>query len=110
MRSLPAQNCSGLGVVEAVVLRTMLVLLSHWFTRAKRGRADTFLILGNPVTLIWMSVLSGYLVAAVDYRWMFVIEGLPAIGWAFLFRYLVDNRPRDAAWLGDDDLTATSRQ
>jgi sugar phosphate permease len=88
-----------LGVVEAVVLPAMLVFLSHWFTRAERGRADTFLILGNPVTLMWMSVISGYLIAAVGYRWMFVIEGLPAIAWAFLFRRLVDNRPADAAWL-----------
>lgn len=92
-----------LGVVEAVVLPAMLVFLSHWFTRAERGRADTFLILGNPITLIWMSVLSGYLVAAVGYRWMFVIEGLPAIVWAFVFRSLVDNRPRDAAWLPDNE-------
>ena len=52
MRSLQAQKCSGLGVVEAVVLPAMLVFLSHRFTRAKRGHADTFLILGNPVTLI----------------------------------------------------------
>jgi MFS family permease len=99
MRSLSAQNCSGLGVVEAVVLPAMLVFLSHCFITAERGRADTFLILGNPVTLIWMPVLSGYLVAAIGYRWMFVIEGMSAIGWRFLFRQLVDNRPRDAAWL-----------
>jgi sugar phosphate permease len=90
-----------LGVVEAAVLPAMLVFLSHWFSRAERGRADTFLILGNPVTLIWMSVVSGYLVAAVGYRWMFIIEGLPAIGWAVLFRHLVDDRPGDAGWLGD---------
>lgn len=89
-----------LGVVEAVVLPAMLVFLSHWFTRTERGRADMFLILGNPITLMWMSVVSGYLIAAVGYRWMFVIEGLPAIGWAFLFRRLVDDRPEDASWLG----------
>lgn len=92
-----------LGVVEAVVLPAMIVFLSHWFTRSERGRANTFLILGNPVTLIWMSVVSGYLVAAVGYRWMFIIEGLPAIGWAFLFRHLVDNRPDDAEWLSDKE-------
>jgi len=33
-----------------------------------------------------MSVVSGYLIAAVGYRWMFIIEGLPAIAWAFVFR------------------------
>ena len=92
-----------LGVTEAVVLPAMLVFLSHWFTRAERGRANTFLILGNPITLIWMSVVSGYLIAAVGYRWMFIIEGLPAIAWAFVFRHLVDDRPQDAAWLSDGE-------
>ncbi len=57
-----------LDVVEAVVLPAMLVFLSHWFSKAERGRADTFLILGNPVTLLWMSVVSGYLVAASQRR------------------------------------------
>jgi sugar phosphate permease len=92
-----------LGVVEAVVLPAMLVFLSHWFTRAERGRADTFLILGNPVTLLWMSVVSGYLIDAVGYRWMFIIEGLPAIAWAFAFRLLATDRPADATWLSDDE-------
>ena len=92
-----------LGVVEAVVLPAMLVFLSHWFTKAERGRADTFLILGNPVTLMWMSVVSGYLIAAVGYRWMFIIEGLPAIAWAFAFRLLATDRPGDATWLSDDE-------
>jgi sugar phosphate permease len=92
-----------LGVTEAVVLPAMLVFLSHWFTRTERGRANTFLILGNPITLIWMSVVSGYLIAVVGYRWMFIIEGLPAIAWAFAFRRLVDDRPGDAAWLSDGE-------
>ena len=51
-----------LGVVEAAVMPAMLVYLCHWFTRAERSRANTFLILGNPVTMLWMSVVSGYLV------------------------------------------------
>lgn len=88
-----------LGVVEAAVIPAMLVFLTHWFSSRERGRADTFLILGNPVTLLWMSVISGYLIAATSYRWMFVIEGLPAIAWAFVFRALSADRPRDAKWL-----------
>jgi sugar phosphate permease len=92
-----------LGVVEAVVLPAMVVFLAHWFTRHERGRANTVLILGNPVTLLWMSVVSGYLVQAVGYRWMFIIEGLPAIAWAFVFRALVADRPVDAYWLSEDE-------
>jgi Major Facilitator Superfamily len=34
---------------------------------------------------------------------MFIIEGLPAIAWAFLFRRLADDRPGDASWLSDDE-------
>ncbi|MGI8557895.1 MAG: MFS transporter [Solirubrobacteraceae bacterium] len=90
-----------LGVVEAAVIPAMLVFLTHWFSSRERGRADTFLILGNPVTLLWMSVISGYLIAATSYKWMFIIEGLPAIVWAFVFRALCADRPRDAKWLGD---------
>ncbi|MGI8505257.1 MAG: MFS transporter [Solirubrobacteraceae bacterium] len=92
-----------LGVVEAAVIPAMLVFLTHWFSSRERGRADTFLLLGNPVTLLWMSVISGYLIAATSYRWMFVIEGLPAIAWAFVFRALSADRPRDAKWLADSE-------
>jgi sugar phosphate permease len=88
-----------LGVVEAAVIPASLVFLAHWFTRAERGRANTFLILGNPITLLWMSALSGWLVDVVGWRWMFILEGLPAIAWAFAFRALVADRPADAAWL-----------
>jgi sugar phosphate permease len=98
-----------LGVVEAVVLPCMLVFLSHWFTRPERGRANTILILGNPVTLMWMSVISGYLIAATSYKWMFIIEGLPAIAWAFVFRALVADRPPDAPWLPNGERETIER-
>ena len=88
-----------LGVMESVVLPGMLILLSHWFTRAERSRAATFLILGNPITVLWMSVVSGYLVNAFGWRGMFIVEGAPPILWAVVMWFLVDDYPRDAAWL-----------
>jgi sugar phosphate permease len=88
-----------LGVVEAAIIPAMLVFLIHWFRSDERGRANTFLILGNPVTVLWMSLISGYLIAWTSWRWMFVIEGLPAIVWAFAFRALVVDKPADADWL-----------
>jgi len=88
-----------LGVAESVVLPAMLIFLSHWFSSAERSRTNTFLILGNPVTVLWMSIVSGYLVNAIGWRGMFIIEGLPAIAWAFLWVRLVQNEPAQAAWL-----------
>ena len=92
-----------LGVVEAVVMPAMLVYLCHWFTRAERSRANTFLMLGNPVTILWMSVVSGYLIKHLDWRWRFIIEGLPAVSWAFIWWRLVDDRPAQASWLSEAD-------
>jgi sugar phosphate permease len=92
-----------LGVVESAVFPSMLILLSRWFTKSERSRANTFLILGNPVTILWMSIVSGYLVNAMGWRWMFILEGLPAIVWAFFWWRLVDDRPKNAKWLSEQE-------
>jgi len=92
-----------LGVTESAVMPSMLVLLSRWFTKKERSRANTFLILGNPVTILWMSILSGYLIHAVGWRWMFILEGAPAIIWAFFWWFLVNDKPKDARWLTNDE-------
>jgi sugar phosphate permease len=88
-----------LGVVESVVMPAMLVFLSHWFTKQERSRANTFLILGNPITVLWMSIVSGYLVNSFGWRLMFIIEGLPSIIWAFIWWMMVSDHPKDANWL-----------
>ncbi|HWH62555.1 MAG TPA: MFS transporter, partial [Ginsengibacter sp.] len=90
-----------LGVVESAVMPAMLILLSRWFTKSERSRANTFLILGNPATMLWMSILSGYLVQSLGWRWMFILEGLPAIIWAFFWWFLVDDKPKNAKWLAE---------
>ncbi len=95
-----------LGVVESAVFPSMLLLLSRWFTRAERSRANTFLIFGNPVTILWMSVFSGYLINALGWRWMFILEGIPAIIWAFIWWRLVDDNPKEAQWLNQEEKDA----
>lgn len=99
-----------LGVVESAVMPSMLVFLSRWFTKKERSRANTFLILGNPATILWMSILSGYLVHSVGWRWMFIWEGLPAIVWAFFWWRLVDDTPAEAAWLSNQQREELDRQ
>jgi len=95
-----------LGVVESAVMPSMLVLLSRWFTKTERSRANTFLILGNPVTILWMSIVSGYLVNSLGWRGMFILEGAPAIVWAFFWWRLVEDKPARATWLTDDEKQA----
>ena len=93
-----------LGVVESAVMPAMIILLSRWFTKKERSRANTFLILGNPVTILWMSIVSGYLVNAAGWRWMFIWEGVPAIAWAFFWWRLVNDKPANATWLTREEI------
>jgi len=95
-----------LGVVESAVLPAMLILQSRWYTSAERARANALLVLGNPATMLWMSLLSGYLVQAAGWRWMFIIEGLPPVLWAFVWWWQVADHPREAAWMPRADQEA----
>jgi len=92
-----------LGVVESAVMPAMLIFLSHWFTKEERSRANTFLILGNPVTVLWMSIISGYLVHGFGWRMMFILEGLPSVIWALFWWKLVQDKPREAKWLSESE-------
>ena len=37
----------------------MIIFLSHWLTKGERGRANTNLILGNPITVLWLTAIAG---------------------------------------------------
>lgn len=88
-----------LGVAESVIFPALLLLLTRWFTRAERSRANTILMLGNPVTVLWMSVLTGFLIQHFGWQRTFIYEGLPAIGWAFLWLAIVRDEPAQAGWV-----------
>jgi MFS family permease len=99
-----------LGVAEAAVFPAMLIYVSRWFTGRERARANTLLTLGNPVTVLWMSVISGYLIQAYDWRWMFILEGAPTLVWAFLWWFLACERPADSSWLSAADKAGLSER
>lgn len=91
-----------LGVAESLILPAMLILLMNWFTRAERSRANTILILGNPVTVLWMSAVTGYLIKAVGWQMAFVVEGIPSVLWAFVWVLVARDRPQQAPWMNKD--------
>ena len=88
-----------LGVAESIIFPAMLLLLTRWFTRAERSRANTILMLGNPVTVLWMSAITGFLIQRFGWQRTFIVEGMPAILWAFVWIVLVRDEPAQARWM-----------
>ena len=104
-----------LGVVESVVFPAMLVFLTHWFTKPERSRANTLLIIGNPITMATVSIVSGFVIQYFDrhpafglqgWQMMFVVEGLPSVAWAIFWWFLASDRPAEARWLAPSDAAA----
>src|SRR5690606_5350256 len=63
-----------------------------------------------PATVLWMSILSGYLIDSMGWRWMFIIQGLPAILWAVVWWKMIDEKPADAEWLTEPEQGAIEEQ
>jgi sugar phosphate permease len=99
-----------LGAAESFILPAMLILLTNWFTRAERSRTNTLLLLGNPVTVLWMSAATGYLIRAVGWQMTFVLEGLPSILWGFFWFFIIRDRPQDASWMSEETCTELDQQ
>ncbi|HXR17777.1 MAG TPA: MFS transporter [Terriglobales bacterium] len=103
-----------LGAAEAGFFPGVVVYLSHWFIREDRAKAGSNFMAAIPLSFIVGSPLAGWILGhpwlGVDgWRWLFVLEGLPAIllG-AVAFFYLTD-WPRDAAWLAPEQRRWTER-
>ena len=96
-----------LGAAEAGFFPGVVVYLSHWFIREDRAKAGSNFMAAIPLSFVVGSPLAGWILGhpwlGVDgWRWLFVLEGMPAVllG-AVAFFYLTD-WPRDAAWLAPE--------
>jgi sugar phosphate permease len=88
-----------LGVAESVIFPAILLLLTRWFTKTERSRANSIFILGNPVTVLWMSAITGYLIQSFGWQMTFILEGIPTVLWAPIWLMSVRDRPAKAGWL-----------
>jgi ACS family tartrate transporter-like MFS transporter len=93
-----------LGVAEAGFFPGIIVYFTHWFTGADRARALSGLVMAVPFSLALGAPLSAWLLEVnwlgwAGWKWMFLLEGLPAVILGVVtFIYMTD-RPRHARWL-----------
>ena len=88
-----------LGVAESGVYPATLILLSHWFTRSERARANALWLLCLPGALIVSSPASGWILDHWSWRVMLVAEGSLPFLWLAIWLAFIQDHPRDATWL-----------
>ncbi len=97
-----------LGVAEAGFFPGIIVYLSHWFRVEDRSRAFALFMFAVPVSNIIGAPISGLLLdvhwgGIAGWRWLFLLEGLPAVVLGGVTLFVLADRPRDARWLRDDE-------
>lgn len=97
-----------LGAAEAGFFPGVIVYLSHWFRYQDRAKAVAFLMAGISVSNIIGSPLSGWLMkynwlGMAGWRWMFIIEGAPAVILGVVTLFYLTDWPHQAKWLPDDE-------
>jgi MFS transporter, ACS family, tartrate transporter len=97
-----------LGAAEAGFFPGMIVYLTHWYRPEDRGKATAMFMAAMPVSNIVGAPLAGLLMKIhwLDYpgwRWLLVLEGLPAIVLGVVTLFYLTDRPEGARWLRDDE-------
>lgn len=92
-----------LGIAEGGVWPATLALLAKWFPLDERARANSYWMFCLPVAGIIMSPVAGLILAHLSWRWLFVLEGLPAFIWAIVWWYFIDESPDTARWISKEE-------
>jgi sugar phosphate permease len=105
-----------LGVAEAGFFPGVIFLLTCWFPRDRRGQATAVFMLGIVIALVVGGPLSGALleldgVLGVEgWRWLFFVEGLPAVAIGLYVLRALPETPADAQWLEPTEREALERR
>ncbi|MBN4865715.1 4-hydroxyphenylacetate permease [Providencia stuartii] len=97
------------GIAEAGFLPGILVYLTYWFPAYFRARANALFMIAMPVTMAFGSLASGYILGMdgildlKDWQWLFLLEGFPSVILGVLVWFYLDDSPKKAKWLTQED-------
>jgi MFS transporter, ACS family, tartrate transporter len=93
-----------LGAAEAGFFPGVIVYLSHWFLRDDRAKATSNFIAAIPISFVIGSPIAGWILgrnwlAIEGWRWLFILEGTPAILFGIVAFFYLTDLPTEATWL-----------
>lgn len=92
-----------LGLAEGGVWPATLVLLSRWFPRSERARANAYWMLCLPCAVVISSPISGWILAHWNWRVLLISEGILPLVWLIIWMARIDDSPSDANWIGTEE-------
>jgi sugar phosphate permease len=94
-----------LGVAEAGYIPGILLYLTYWFSQRQLAQAIALFCAANPVGSVIGAPISGVILDRIhwfgfsSWRWLLILEGIPAIAGGILTYFLLPSRPAEATFL-----------
>jgi sugar phosphate permease len=98
-----------LGLAEAGYFPGIALYLTYWFRQREQAQAIALLLAGIPVTSILGAPVSGFILDHVhwlsisSWRWLLILEGIPAVVGGVLTYFLLPSRPAEAKFLSKEE-------
>jgi MFS family permease len=99
-----------LGAFEAGFFPGVLLYLTFWYPNHQRGRATSLFLVGLPLSGILGGAVSGAVMSTFDgtlglrgWRWLFLVDGLPAVLLGLFAMWALTDRPENAKFLTDQE-------
>ncbi len=93
-----------LGAAEAGFFPGIVVYLTHWFRHEDRARAGALFFSAIPIANVIGSPFAGWLLGVnwfgtPGWRWLFIMEGIPAVALGVMTLFYLTDWPQEAKWL-----------
>lgn len=97
-----------LGAAEAGFFPGVIVYLTHWFIYRDRAKAVALFMSAIPIGFIVGGPIAGTILGVnwlgiPGWRWLFLLEGVPAIILGIATLFFLPDRPSQARWLRADE-------
>ena len=97
-----------LGLAESGFFTGILVYLRHWFVPQDRAKAVAIFMAAIPLSNLLGSPLAGVILGIhwlglAGWRWLFLLEGAPAVILGIVVLFALTDRPHQARWLPEDE-------
>lgn len=95
-----------LGAAEGGFFPAVIVYLTHWFRQRDRGKAVALFMTAIPISSVAGGLIAGALLnlhwfGVSGWRWLLILEGLPAVICGVITLFYLTDRPVEAQWLSD---------